>query len=59
MKRPDLSDLLLLVGIGLALHAVYAWSPALAQLLAGLTLAVGGVVVGVLKSNQSSKKRSQ
>lgn len=58
MKRPDLSDVLVVVGLALVVHAVYAWSPILAQLLAGSALAIGGVAIGVLNAKKPNKKRS-
>lgn len=58
MRRPDLSDTLVVVGLALVVHAVYAWSPILAQLLAGGALAIGGVALGVLNAKSPKKKRS-
>jgi len=55
MRRPDLSDLLLAIGLAVAIHAVYRWSPVIAEALAGVTLAALGVTLGALKA---TKKRS-
>jgi len=51
MKRPDLSDLALLLGTVLVLHAVYRWSPSIAEFLAGALLMFWGGVIGALKAN--------